>query len=205
MICKAGKTCKQENGHKLLNKKKRGSSYTMHDSDLVFNTLDLKENTNFLDLGCGCGDYIIEAAKRIGPAGKVYGLDKNSHSLNIMMQTAIEENLNNVQSIYTDLLEVIPLANASINTCLISTVLHTLSRTEIQGQLFNEIYRIMKVNATLAIIECKKEISCFGPPIHMRIGHEEISLIAQEHGFLEIGYTDLGCNYMINFIKSDTL
>ena len=46
-----------------------------HHSEAVFPTLRVKEGDNVLDIGCGFGDTAILLAKRIGPEGRVLGVD----------------------------------------------------------------------------------------------------------------------------------
>ena len=46
-----------------------------HHSEAIFPTLRVKEEDKVLDIGCGFGDTAIKLAERIGPCGKVVGLD----------------------------------------------------------------------------------------------------------------------------------
>ena len=49
-----------------------------------------------LDLGCGIGDVSLMAARIVGPAGSVTGLDLDSAALDVAQTRAREENLLNV-------------------------------------------------------------------------------------------------------------
>ncbi len=69
-----------------------------------------------------------------------------------------------------------------------------------KDKLFSEIKRILKPNGRLAIIECKKEISNFGPPFHMRISALEIDEMLKQYDFVKVSAIELGINYMIQFV-----
>jgi len=46
-----------------------------HHSEAIFPSLQVKEGDAALDVGCGFGDTAIRLAERVGPSGKVVGLD----------------------------------------------------------------------------------------------------------------------------------
>lgn len=46
-----------------------------HHSEVIFPSLPVKEGDRVLDVGCGFGDTAIKLAQRVGPKGKVVGLD----------------------------------------------------------------------------------------------------------------------------------
>jgi len=46
-----------------------------HHSEAIFPTLRVNEGDHVLDVGCGFGDTAIKLARRVGPTGRVVGLD----------------------------------------------------------------------------------------------------------------------------------
>ena len=51
------------------------SSYDMIDPVSFWQALKLEKGCKMLDLGCGIGNYAVEAAVRIGQSGRVYAID----------------------------------------------------------------------------------------------------------------------------------
>lgn len=197
------KRCKSEHlsgdfrGH---NHRRRGpSSYTMHDPELVFRELKLKEREAFLDLGCGAGDYSIHASKIVGNSGVVYALDVWENLLNGLEEEAVSQSLKNIQTKLSDINSPLPIEDNCIDVCFIATVLHTLNLDRDAKKIFSEVRRVLKPEGRLSIIECKKEDMPFGPPKHMRNSPEEVEEAIRPHGFEKLGYVDLGYNYMIQF------
>ena len=189
-----------ENGHGETCGRIRGpSSYWMHDPAVVFNELNLKEGDFFLDLGCGSGDYSLQAAKIIGQSGSVYALDKWQYLVDRLAGEAKKKTLKNINTMVCDILGSLPIEDNCIDVCLLSTVLHIFNLPEIEKKLFNEIRRVLKPAGRVAIIECKKEDSNFGPPKHMRLSPNDIENSIQKYGFKKLFFTDLGYNYMIQF------
>lgn len=175
------------------------SSFDMHDSELVFQKLALKEGDTFLDLGCGAGDYSIYAAKTVGESGNIYAVDLWRDMLDKVCEEAAAHGIHNIHPVVSDIREQIDLPDQSIDICLIATVLHTMDFSLAKTKLFAELKRVIKPFGKLAVIECKKENSPYGPPLHMRISPEELKKGLDEYGFKTIEDTDLGRNYMVIF------
>ena len=63
--------------------------------EAALNKLNFNENENVLDIGCGCGHTTLNIAKRIGPTGKVTGLDISEPMLKKAKESAEEMSLTN--------------------------------------------------------------------------------------------------------------
>ncbi|NDV23356.1 class I SAM-dependent methyltransferase [Desulfovibrio sp. JC022] len=194
---KAGKHC--HGGH---GRHRRGpTSYGMHDSSLVFKTLALQDGNVFLDLGCGPGDYSIHAGLEVGPSGRVYAFDSNNVMLEHVKLQAEENGLKNVSTYLGDMTGKFPFEDGSVDTCFMSTSLHCMNLEEYGESVFTEVRRVLKTSGQVAVLECKKERTDFGPPLHMRISGEELRVLIEPLGFTELHYIDLGFNYLICFRK----
>jgi ubiquinone/menaquinone biosynthesis C-methylase UbiE len=171
----------------------------MHDPELVFNALDLKKGDVFLDLGCGPGDYAIEASRIVGNSGFVYALDKWPYLICGLKEKADSHGLKNIHAVVSDVTAPLPVADHCIDVCLMATVLHVPAVTERMGAVFSEVCRVLKTRGHFAIIECKKEDMPFGPPKHMRLSPTDIENSIKKYGFKKLSLVDLGYNYMIQF------
>jgi ubiquinone/menaquinone biosynthesis C-methylase UbiE len=105
----------------------------------------------------------------------------------------------NVQTKASDIYQPLELEDDSIDVCLLATVLHSDNVIEKSIDLFKEVKRVLKINGRLAIIECKKEESFFGPPLEYRVAPGEFEEALLTLGFNKVSYTDLGYNYMLVF------
>jgi ubiquinone/menaquinone biosynthesis C-methylase UbiE len=75
----------------------------------VFPELTVKSGDAVLDVGCGWGETAIEIARRVGPGGRVIGLDCGEAFLNAGRADAARAGVNNVCFIAGDV-ETYPLA-----------------------------------------------------------------------------------------------
>jgi len=64
--------------------------------EVALNKLDLNDNENVLDIGCGCGNSTLSIAKLIKPNGKVTGLDISEPMLQRARESAQELSLENI-------------------------------------------------------------------------------------------------------------
>lgn len=177
------------------------SSFWMHDSEVVFDTIQLTPGEIFLDMGCGPGDYAIKAAELVGHVGKVIAVDASFEMARCVSERAVQENMDNIETINADISRLTAVEAASVDICFLSTVLHIFPLEQVGESVFTEIRRVLKPGGRIAVIECKKEKMPFGPPLTMRMSAEEISEVASKYGFVEKGYVDLGYNYLICFVN----
>lgn len=168
------------------------SSYWMHDSKTVFGALALKPGEIFLDLGCGPGDYSLAAARIVGPAGTVTGMDQWQYHLDGLTAAAACQGLNNLTAVAGDITDILPVEDRSIDCCLLSTALHIFTLAVAEKTTFREIRRILAPFGRLAVIECKKEEQPFGPPVKLRISPQELEATLIPLGYRKIDYLDLG-------------
>ncbi len=185
--------------HRGNHKRGKGpSSFNMHNSELVFEKMNLQKGDVFADLGCGIGDYSFYASQKVGEQGRVYAVDNWKEMLDCIKQDAENRNIKNITTVESDLALSINLEDNCADHCLLATVMHAQKISE-KCQLFPEIARIIKSGGQLAIIECKKEEMPFGPPLTMRISPEELEDALSPYGFQKIDYVDLGYNYLVLF------
>ena len=179
---------------------KRGpTSFRIHDPDRVFDALPLKKGDRFLDVGCGPGDYSIRASECVGDAGLVFALDKDKQMIEELKRETRRKGVTNLRAVTSDITEPLPLKDHCVDVCLMATVLHIPTVSKRAGALFKEIHRVLKHSGCLAIIECKKEETPFGPPMELRRSPEDIEQAMAPGDFHRIRYLDLGVTYLILF------
>ncbi len=166
------------------------SSYELINQDILFGDLHLKSKTTFLDLGCGRGEYAIEAATR--GAGTVYGIDLWEEGVAVLRQEASAKGLKNVTGLITDLGGRIPLNDHSINLCFMATVLHDLVRSKVAEKALDQVKRVLTEEGILAVVEFKKVDGPPGPPIGIRLAPEEVEQIVAPYGFVKKRLVEIG-------------
>lgn len=75
-----------------------------HHSEAVFPSLQVKEGDTVLDVGCGFGDTAIKLARRVGPEGRVVGLDCCEAFMDYGRKDVASEGLDNVTFVNGDAL-----------------------------------------------------------------------------------------------------
>lgn len=188
--------------HGGVDRQKQGvSSFEMQDSKLVFGELKLNEGDFFLDLGCGAGDYAIQAAKIVGHNGRVFALDQWKEVIDAMSEKANAHGLRNISVFESDIISLLPIEDRIIDVCLIAQVLHGFNLSKDAINLFKEISRVLKPHGRLAILEFTKKNVGFGPPMGIRLSPEEIESTMVQYGYKKISLADYECSYLIQFQK----
>lgn len=120
--------------------------------------LQLQGGETLLDMGCGRGLFLIEAAKRL-PKGKAIGIDlwqKKDQSGNSKEQTLKNMELEQVRcEIVTGDLRSLPFPNASFDVIVSSLTIHNISDKEGREQCLSEMLRTLKPGGRFILLDLR--------------------------------------------------
>src|ERR1035437_6479541 len=107
----------------------------------------LNEGDTVLDLGSGGGIDVLLSARRVGPTGKVYGLDMTDDMLALARENQRKAGVTNVEFLKGEL-ESIPLPEASVDV-IISNCVVNLSADK--DSALAEAFRVLKPGGRFAV------------------------------------------------------
>jgi arsenite methyltransferase len=108
---------------------------------------DLHEGETVLDLGSGAGADVLISARRVGPAGKAYGLDMTDEMLALARANAAAAGAGNVEFL-KGYIEEIPLPDASVDVVISNCVINLAAD---KGAVLREAARVLKPGGRFAV------------------------------------------------------
>jgi SAM-dependent methyltransferase len=108
---------------------------------------ELREGDVVLDLGSGGGIDVLLSARRVGPTGKVYGLDMTDEMLELARENQRKAGVENVEFLRGEI-EAIPLPDDSVDV-IISNCVVNLSGDK--RKVIAEAFRVLKPGGRFAV------------------------------------------------------
>jgi len=109
--------------------------------------VDLQPGETVLDLGSGGGIDVLLSARRVGPTGKVYGLDMTDDMLALARENQRQAGVDNVEFLKGEI-EQIPLPDCSVDV-IISNCVINLSPDK--DRVIAEAFRVLKPGGRFAV------------------------------------------------------
>ena len=115
--------------------------------------VELRKGETVLDLGSGGGIDVLLSARRVGPEGKVYGLDMTDEMLALAQENALKAEATNVHFL-KGIIEEIPLAAESVDVVISNCVVNLSPEKD---RVLAEIARVLRPGGRIGISDVVAE------------------------------------------------
>jgi SAM-dependent methyltransferase len=139
-----------------------------------------------LDVGCGTGTLAIEAQQRLGPAGRVFGIDPAPEQIARARAKAARRQL--PIDFRIGVIEQLPFPDQSLDVVLSTIMMHHLPDDLKQRGLF-EIARVLRPGGRLVIADFKRKEQSPGAAAPFGAGHagvQDLTALVENAGFSQI-------------------
>jgi len=145
-----------------------------------------------LDLGSGGGIDVILSARRVGPAGRVYGLDMTDEMLTLARENARKAGVANVEFL-KGRIEQVPLPDGAVDVILSNCVINLAADKDV---VLREAFRVLKPGGRFAVSdvvvrgeippEVRRSLELWAGCVAGALSEEEYRRKLEAAGFTEV-------------------
>ena len=118
--------------------------------------LSVQRDANVLEIGIGTGEGVLTFARRVGPSGKVYGVDIAKGMLEVTEKKLRKKNINqHVELICADAVHL-PFKERFFDSVFLSFTLELFDTPDIP-RVLSECFRVLKNNGRLEVVSLSKK------------------------------------------------
>lgn len=168
----------------------------------------IRKGDTVLDLGSGAGFDCFLASEKVGPEGKVIGVDMTDQMIKKARENAQKGGYRNVEFRLGEI-ENLPVEDKSIDIVISNCVINL---SPDKDQVFSEAYRVLKPGGSLMISDIvltqelpasiKHNISAYVSCVSGAIIKDDYLELIKKSGFIDIKVLE-EINYPISFIDND--
>jgi arsenite methyltransferase len=157
---------------------------------------DLHEGETVLDLGSGGGGDVLLSARRVGPTGRVYGLDMTDEMLALARRNIAKAGASNVE-LRKGHIEDIPLPDASVDVVISNCVINLSTD---KPAVFAQMHRVLRSGGRVGVTDVVAEDTLTPPERAERgdwVGCVAGALSRSEYvdGLTAAGFTDVDVTF----------
>lgn len=171
--------------------------------------LDLREGETVVDLGSGGGIDCFLAAKRVGPRGRVIGVDMTPEMLVRARKNASAGGYDNVEFRLGEI-EHLPVANDSVDVVISNCVVNLVPD---KGQVFSDVYRVLKPGGRLSVsdivlsgevpLAIRDSVDAYVSCLAGAILREDYLALIEEAGLVDVTVTHARSFTIQDFVGED--
>jgi ubiquinone/menaquinone biosynthesis C-methylase UbiE len=157
------------------------TSMTFVDPVALVRKLQIPLGSSVADFGCGAGYFTFEAAKAVGADGKVYALDILPAALEAVASRAKVMNLSNIETKRANLEKLggSGLPPESVDWAILKDMLF---QNQDKAVILREIYRVLKPEGKVFLMEWIPSGVPMGPEEGMRISEADTRALLEQSG-----------------------
>jgi ubiquinone/menaquinone biosynthesis C-methylase UbiE len=169
------------------------------DPEAILAEVGLGPGMVFADLGCGEGFFALPAARIVGKDGRVYALDIDAESIDLLKEAAGEEGLENITAV-AGAGESTVLREACADIVFFGTVLHDFADA---AAVLRNARTMISPAGRLIDLDWKKEPMELGPPVEIRFDEGTASRLISGAGFVIEESREIGPYHYIVSARPD--
>ncbi|MGD0352819.1 MAG: class I SAM-dependent methyltransferase [Dehalococcoidia bacterium] len=157
---------------------------------LLKDTAGVTSGMTCIDLGCGTGTFSFPMLLCVGSEGVVYAIDDSAEMLEHIRAKNPPPNL---ILVHGDVSQT-GLDNEIADFCLLAFIMHEVEQP---ANLLAEVFRLLKPEGRLLVIEWKADLDSPGPPQSRRLYRETVDQLFKQADLRDFEYIDWSKNHYV--------